>query len=409
MDTTVAINPSLPVATTPEVSSIGLYVHIPFCYTKCTYCDFNTYAGIEHLMEGVIDALDSELHQWSSHCQINEFGTVFFGGGTPSYIPPTSISRLLNTAGSCYGISADAEITIEANPDDIDIDRIIAWHEAGVNRLSIGVQSFNDAILTALSRRHSAEDALEAIQLARRYGISNVSIDLMYGLPQQSLADWKATLDRAIELRLPHLSLYCLQIEPNTPMAHSVAIGNLPRPDDDLAADMYEFAMDSLAIVGYDHYEISNWCLPGMRSAHNLGYWRNSTYLGVGPGAHSSLEGTRFWNVKSPKTYTNAIKRAASTPFASSTRITQGMVAIEGLETTSKAMQMSETMMLGLRLREGVSISSFNRRYQVDLLDLWSQEIGRLSDQGLVESDNGWLRLTRRGRLLGNEVFLQFV
>ena len=360
-------------------------------------------------MEDVIDALDSELHQWSSRRHINEFGTVFFGGGTPSYIPPTSISRLLTTARSCYGITDDAEITIEANPDDIDIDRINVWHEAGVNRLSIGVQSFNDAILTTLSRRHSAEDALEAIRLARRHGFSNVSIDLMYGLPSQSLADWNATLDTAVELRLPHLSLYCLQIEPNTPMAHSVTIGNLPRPDDDLAADMYELAMDTLATVGYDHYEISNWCLPGMQSTHNLGYWRNSAYLGVGPGAHSSLNGTRFWNVKSPRTYKDSIKRSASKPTANSTLITKGMLAIEGVETTSKAMRLSETMMLGLRLREGISTSSFERRHQVNPLDLWSREISRLSDQGLVESDNGQLRLTRRGRLLGNEVFQQFV
>lgn len=406
---TLTVQERASAATTSDCPRIGLYVHIPFCHTKCTYCDFNTYAGIEHLMDGVIDALDTELCLWAGYGLVNEFGTAFFGGGTPSYIPPGSISRLLNTANSRFGISDGAEVTLEANPDDINLERISAWRDAGVNRLSIGVQSFSDDMLVALSRRHSADDALEAIQLAHHNGFSNVSIDLMYGLPRQTLRDWKATLETVIDLQLAHLSLYCLQIEPNTPMAHNVAAGSLPKPDDDLAADMYELAMDMLDAAGYDHYEISNWCLPSMQSSHNLGYWRNSEYLGIGPGAHSNLSGARFWNVKSPRTYTDLIKRASSETMGASMLITEGVLAIEGIETTSEMMQKSETMMLGLRLREGVSIASFKHRYEVDPLELWGREVDWLLDGGLIEVDKGLVRLTRRGRLLGNEVFQKFI
>lgn len=360
-------------------------------------------------MDGVIDAIETELRLWSSYAKIDKFGTVFFGGGTPSYVPPNSISRLLHTASFSFGISDGAEITLEANPDDINLCAVSAWRDAGVNRLSLGVQSFNDHMLAALSRRHSAEGALEAIQLARRRGFSNISIDLMYGLPHQTIEDWNATLGTAIGLCLPHLSLYCLQIEPNTPMALSVKLDETPKPDDDLAADMYELAIDRLASAGYEHYEISNWCLPNMQSRHNLGYWHNSAYLGIGPGAHSNLDDARFWNVKTPRAYTEAIRRSAWVSEINSTHIAEGRLAIEGVETTSIEMQMSETMMLGLRLREGVSIAEFEHRFNADPLDVWACEIESLLALRLIKHDSGRLRLTRRGRLLGNEVFQKFV
>ena len=360
-------------------------------------------------MDVVIDAIDTELRLWSSHAKIDEFETVFFGGGTPSYVPPNSISRLLHTASSSFGIADGAEITLEANPDDINVCSVSAWLDAGVNRLSLGVQSFNDHMLAALSRRHSAEDALAAIQLARRRGFSNVSIDLMYGLPHQTSEDWNATLETAVGLRLTHLSLYCLQIEPNTPMERSVNLNETPKPDDDLAADMYELAIDFLASAGYEHYEISNWSLPEMRSRHNLGYWRNAAYLGIGPGAHSNLDDTRFWNVKTLGAYTQSIRRSASMSEINSTHIAEGWLAIEGIETTSIEMQMSETMMLGLRLREGVSIAEFEHRFNADPLDIWTREIESLLALRLIKHDGGRLILTRRGRLLGNEVFQKFV
>lgn len=388
---------------------LGLYIHIPFCLTKCTYCDFNTYAGIESMTSEVVDALDAELRLWSRRPDITEFRTVFFGGGTPSYIPSAAVERLLDTARTCVGVSDFAEITLEANPDDVQPDKLIHWRRAGVNRLSIGVQSFNDALLQSLSRRHSADDALAAINLARDHGYENLSIDLMYGLPNQTLKDWTTTLNVAIGLGPPHLSLYCLQIEPSTPMHRSVTAGVLPTPDDDLAADMYELAMDSLGDAGYEHYEISNWCFPNMRSAHNLGYWQNSRYLGIGPGAHSSLGGSRLWNVKSPKAYVDAINRARESSELRHPDIAPSAMAIEDLEVTSDATRMAETMMLGLRLREGIAMADFRRRFNLELRDIYKDEIADLRDLGLIEIAESRVRLTRRGRLLGNEVFQRFV
>ena len=390
-------------------SRLGLYIHIPFCLTKCTYCDFNTYAGIESMVGDVVDSLDTELRIWARRPDITEFSSVFFGGGTPSYIPAAAIQRLINTARTQVGTTNHAEVTLEANPDDVSRDKLIRWREAGINRLSIGVQSFDDDLLDSLSRRHSASDALDAIQLARASGFNNTSIDLMYGLPHQTLGIWTDTLNTAIELRLPHISVYCLQIEPSTPMHHNIESGSLPMPDDDLAADMFELAMDALGDAGYEHYEISNWCLPEMRCAHNLGYWLNSRYLGIGPGAHSNLGGCRFWNVKSPKAYINAIRGTGNAPKLRYPEPATNSVAVDDVEVTSDAMRMAETMMLGLRLSEGVSFAGFARRFGVSMMEVYCVEISALSDLGLVEIDYDRLRLTRRGRLLGNEVFQRFV
>ena len=392
-----------------SVCRLGLYVHIPFCLTKCTYCDFNTYAGIENMVGDVVNSLDTELRIWSSRPDITEFSSVFFGGGTPSYIPPAAIRRLTDTARTQVGIADRAEVTIEANPDDVRRDTLIQWRDAGINRLSIGVQSFEDDLLSSLSRRHSARDALDAIYLARNSGFDNTSIDLMYGLPNQTLMVWTDTLNTAIDLGLPHISLYCLQIEPSTPMHHSVKSGALPIPDDDLAADMYELAMDSLDDAGYEHYEISNWCLPDMRCAHNVGYWQNSNYLGIGPGAHSNLAGTRFWNVKSPKAYINAIRDTNKAPIPRIPEVAPNSIAVEDVEPTSDAMQMAETMMLGLRLREGISFAEFRRRFGIGLREVFTNEIADLCELGLIEIEDERVRLTRRGRMLGNEVFQQFV
>ena len=393
----------------PRDKRLGLYIHIPFCLTKCTYCDFNTYAGIENMVGEVVDSLDTELRLWCRRPDVAEFSTVFFGGGTPSYIPAPAIQRLLNTARTCAGVSDAAEVTLEANPDDVHPEKLMQWQEAGVNRLSIGVQSFNDSLLESLSRRHSADDALAAISLARDFGFDNISIDLMYGLPNQSLETWTASLKVAIGLNLPHLSLYCLQIEPSTPMHQSVLSGSLPTPDDDLAADMYEMAMDYLGDAGYEHYEISNWCFPNMRSEHNLGYWQNSHYIGIGPGAHSHLDGSRFWNVKSPRAYVNAIRHAGNTQESAFPNVARGSVAIADVETISDSTRMSETMMLGLRLREGVSLAEFRQRFKLDLQDAYEHEVTDLINLGLIEVVDNSLRLTRRGRLLGNEVFQRFV
>lgn len=388
---------------------IAVYVHIPFCLSKCNYCDFNTYEGIESLMPSFVDALSSEIGMWGTRLSHPEVSTAFFGGGTPSYLPAKSITLLSERLREAMNIAPGAEITLEANPDDVNAEKAHAWLEAGFNRISIGVQSFDDQILHALSRRHDSDQAISAVDTARTAGFENISIDLMFGLPNQSLTVWEHSLKRAIELETDHLSLYGLQIEPGTPLQRDVKRGVVPTPDDDLAADMYEMAMDYLCEAGYEHYEISNWAKPGFRSRHNLAYWLNQPYLGVGPGAHSSMMGRRFANMKSPRRYISAIVSASVSDEVADAPIEQGEIAVDFVEITSSEMAMSETMMLGMRLSEGMAKSEFQRRFGIPMSDVYGREISKLVSTGLIEDNGDRIRLTRHGMLLGNNVFESFI
>jgi oxygen-independent coproporphyrinogen-3 oxidase len=306
-------------------------------------------------------------------------------------------------------VMSGAEVTLEANPDDVRLDKVEAWQRAGFNRISVGVQSFDDAILASLSRRHCADDAVLAVDTARAGGFDNVSIDLMFGLPAQTLATWEETLQRAVALDTDHLSLYGLQIEPGTPLRRDVQLGTVPAPDDDIAADMYEAAMERLGDAEYEHYEISNWSKPGYRSEHNLTYWRNKPYLGVGPGAHSSMMGKRFSNLKSPRGYIRKISEAVPSESAGDVSINTGELAIDFVEDTSLSMAMSETMILGLRLSQGVSKHDFAHRFETPIGTVYGSEIDDLKASGLIEERGESIRLTRRGKLLGNNVFERFI
>ncbi len=376
-------------------SPIALYVHIPFCLSKCNYCDFNTYEGIENLMPSFVDALVAEIDLWTARLDGPEITSIFFGGGTPSYLRAESIARVMEAIDASAYVAPNAEITLEANPDDVDAVKSASWIDAGFNRISIGVQSFHDPLLGALSRRHSADDASDAVATARDAGFGDINIDLMYGLPNQSSSMWETTLRRAVDLETEHLSLYGLQIEPGTPLHRDVNRGTLPTPGDDLAADMYELAIETLDDAGYEHYEISNWAKPGHRSEHNLAYWLNKPYLGLGPGAHSSMSNCRFANMKSPRRYINTVA--------------EGSIAVDFTEITSSDMAMSETMMLGMRLAEGVSATEFRDRFGRSLESVYGSEIRWLERSGLVEHAGDRIRLTDRGKLLGNTVFEQFI
>ena len=355
---------------------IAVYVHIPFCLSKCNYCDFNTYEGIESLMPSFVNALSSEIGLWGTRLSRPDVSTVFFGGGTPSYLPAESITLLSERLREATNIVPGAEITLEANPDDVNAEKADAWLGAGFNRISIGVQSFDDQILHALSRRHDSDQARLAVATARSAGFENISIDLMFGLPNQSLTVWEHSLKRAIELETDHLSLYGLQIEPGTPLQRDVERGTVPTPDNDLAADMYEMAMDYLSKTGYEHYEISNWCKPGFRSRHNLAYWLNQPYLGVGPGAHSSMMDRRFANMKSPRRYISAIASASLSDEVVDAPVEQGEIAVDFVEVTSFEMAMSETMMLGMRLSEGMSEIRVPTSFRdFDERCLWARDI----------------------------------
>ena len=385
----------------------GLYVHIPFCATKCPYCDFNTYAGIESQMEPYLAALRKEIELWGAVLGGPRLETVFFGGGTPSYLPPGSLGMLLDAVRGSFGLAVEAEITAEANPDDLCAEKLASLLEAGVNRLSIGVQSLDDDLLRLLGRRHSAGEALEAFTTARSAGFDNVSIDLMYGLPDQTLEQWGATLATALGMRPSHISMYCLTLEGGTPMERDAAAGRIPVPDGDLAADMYLMAEVQTAEAGYRHYEISNWAIPGRESRHNLLYWRNRPFLGVGPGAHSYLDGHRFHNIRSPREYIRRLE--SGEPRAQpGGRLFDSIPVVEGAEPVDRGLEMAETMMMGLRLDTGIEPALFAARFGESPGEAYGEVIEEMEDDGLLEAGNDRIVLTPRGRLLGNEVFGRF-
>ena len=392
---------------------ISLYVHIPFCQTKCPYCDFNTYQGIETLIVPYVEALTLEVQLWGEALGHPRVNTIFFGGGTPSYIPPDLVGQLLSTVAEAFEFVPGAETTLEANPGDLSGPALSRLLELGVNRVSIGVQSLDDSLLSTLGRRHSSLEAIQAYRLARQEGFRSVNLDLMYGLPHQTMDQWKDTVGKSLQLMPPHLSLYCLTLEGGTPMEEWVRQGSVPEPDQDLAADMYTYARDTLAQAGYHHYEISNWAMPGFRCLHNLAYWLNRPYLGVGPGAHSCLWGHRFWDVASPRMYIQRVQEWASRPTAPVESRGGDMLpsipTLGGVEPIDAGLEMAETMFLGLRLLDGLSIEGFRARFSQDPIQLYGPQILELGEQGLLEHSDGVLRLTQEGCLLANQVFRRFL
>ena len=392
---------------------MGLYVHVPFCKTKCPYCDFNTYQGIENLIEPFLPAITSEITCWGDALAHPPVKSVFFGGGTPSYLPPGDIERILVAIQSSFKVDPAAEISIEANPGDLDEAACVGILNQGVNRLSIGVQSLDNDLLNLLGRRHQASEAVEAFQSARQAGFDNVNLDLMYGLPNQSMEQWQKTLSSLIELTPEHISLYALTIEEGTPMHRWAAEGKIPEPDSDLAADMYQHAREVLAEAGYHHYEISNWSLPDRACEHNLVYWENGPYLGVGPGAHSRLGDYRFWTVLSPRDYNTKAATWAdsgSRPLADLVETAlQGIPTLGGWEHLSLETTCSETMFLGLRLLDGLNLSEASAIAGTDLAKKFQTPIQECLNLGLLEQDGDCLKLTMQTYLVANQAFTRFL
>jgi oxygen-independent coproporphyrinogen-3 oxidase len=394
-------------------SGMGLYVHVPFCKTKCPYCDFNTYQGIENLIEPFLPAITSEITCWGDALAHPPVKSVFFGGGTPSYLPQGDIERILVAIQSSFQVDPAAEISIEANPGDLDEAACAGILHQGVNRLSIGVQSLDNDLLNLLGRRHQASEAVEAFQSARQAGFDNVNLDLMYGLPNQSMEQWQKTLSSLIELTPEHISLYALTIEEGTPMHRWAAEGKIPEPDSDLAADMYQHAREVLAEAGYHHYEISNWSLPDRACEHNLVYWENGPYLGVGPGAHSRLGDYRFWTVLSPRDYNTKAATWADSgvqPLADLVETAlQGIPTLGGWEHLSLETTCSETMFLGLRLLDGLNLSEASAIAGTDLAKKFQTPIQECLNLGLLEQDGDCLKLTMQTYLVANQAFTRFL
>lgn len=403
-------------------SMLSLYLHIPFCAHRCAYCDFNTYAGQEGLIPAYVDALRNEIRAAGEGTgSPRRVGTVFFGGGTPSLLTVPQFESILQTISTYFELVQDAELTFEANPGTVSADGLARLRQAGMNRISFGVQSANAEELHMLERTHSFPDVINAVKWARQAGFDNLNLDLIYALPEQTLQTWQNTLQRVVALHPEHLSLYALTLEHGTPFGRWASRGLLPLPDPDLAADMYEWAAAFLAEMGYVQYEISNWAVeksdrgpltvdrdsPSCSCRHNLQYWRNLDYLGLGAGAHGYAEGVRYSNVLRIKTY---IERLSDLEYPISNFSFPLTPATVNHHKNTPHEDMQETMMTGLRLTgEGVSADVFQTRFGVALTDVFGKEINELLGFSLLEWAGESLRLSERGRLLGNQVFMRFV
>lgn len=384
--------------------SISLYIHIPFCTTKCTYCAFNTYTNLEVLIPRFVSALAREVELVACSGVPAEVKTIFFGGGTPSLLSIGQFDQILEAVNRFYQVRADAEITLEANPNDLSLDYLVGLRRLGFNRISIGMQTAIASELVLFARRHNNDAVALAVSTARRAGFSSINLDLIYGVPHQTLDDWAVSLAAALALKPQHLSLYALGLEEGTPLKKWVERGQVAAPDDDAAADMYELATDRLAQAGYEQYEISNWAQPGFESQHNLQYWLNLPYIGLGPGAHGFAGGVRYSTVLSPRQYIQAIER---TQEPLDFPLSPAVAEFNQVDTDT---EIAETLIMGLRLtRQGIDRGVFRQRFGIDVIDRHRSVIEKYAAAGLLEYDEVRLRLTRAGRMLSNAIFRELV
>ena len=422
---------------------VSLYVHIPFCTHRCAYCDFNTYAGQESMIPAYVDALCKEIEFVASRFTSpngrrvkgeEEVHTIFFGGGTPSLLSTRQFESIFKSIRSNFTLTDDVEITIEANPGTVSYQNLLELRKIGINRISYGVQSANTEELHMLERTHNFFDVIEAVSNARKAGFDRqsqgVNLDLIYGLPEQSLQTWQTTVKRILDLHPEHISAYALTLEHGTPFGRWSSRGLLPLPDPDLAAEMYEWASEIFEANGYIQYEISNWAknlassgvegrrdtlyYPSYVCKHNLQYWRSLPYLAFGAGAHGYANGYRYSNVLRIKTY---IDRLVDLDHGVSNLEFPLSPATVNQHKQTLQDDISEFMMTGLRLtQEGVSEIEFQNRFGTRMQDVFGQEIEELLNLGLIESQTSDVsetsevfRLTERGRLLGNQVFMRFI
>ena len=364
-----------------EPTPAGIYVHVPFCLTRCGYCDFNAYAGMDELKPRYLSALLREAAMSSPGWAGTPFVSAFLGGGTPTTMRVEDLADLLAHLRSSFDLADDAEVSIEANPDTVDEASLRAIREAGYDRLSMGAQSFDPAVLAALERIHQPSSVRAAFGAARDAGYANVNLDLIYGAEGETLESWELTVRETVALAPEHVSAYALTIEPATPLGRAVAGGATPEPDPDLQAEMFMLACDLLRDAGYRHYEISNWARPGFECRHNLGYWERRPYVGLGAGAHAYRDDVRWWNVRPPEQYLSMVEA--------------GDLPIGGSESLDPSDAYLEEVFLRLRILEGVPASWFEEaRY------------GPFIETGLLEDELGQLVPTERGMLLLNELVL---
>jgi oxygen-independent coproporphyrinogen III oxidase len=374
---------------------LGLYLHIPFCASICNYCNFNRGLFEAGLKDRYVAALEQEIRSWRGTGSAAAADTIFFGGGTPSLLDPAEIARLVRACRDTFDVAADAEVTLETNPETSTRSRMERFREAGINRVSFGVQSFRESELQRLGRMHSVDRARDAVAEARAAGFDNLSLDLMMWLPQQSASDWRESVEALIDVGPAHASLYLLELYPNAPLKEEMARAGWSLAPDDDAAEMYLWSMKRLEDAGYQQYEISNVARPGFASRHNLKYWQDGEWVGFGCGAHSTFGGARWKNVASTEDYVR--------------RVTAGEPAAVERRELERHVRMEEALFTGLRLNEGLDLARLGARYDTDVWAKYGAALQPFVEAGLVVYTPGILRLTREGMLLANEVMAAFV
>ena len=384
----------------------SLYLHIPFCEHKCIYCDFysvvpaESETGHRSLEERFLSALKTEIELRAEDQRFHEpYETIFFGGGTPSLLHPSEIEKILNLLASRFAIQTNAEITLETNPGTVDKEKLRAFRSAGINRISMGIQSFHDEDLKFLTRIHTASEAKQCVRDCTAAGFENVSFDLIFSLPHQTLAKWKSNLEQAVELQPEHISCYSLIIEPETPLFRMVQLNQVTPIDSERDADLYEFTIDFLTSHGYEQYEVSNFARPAasgkpnFKCRHNLNYWNHTHYLGFGPSAHSFWKNERWWNIYDLSAY---IKQLG-----------ERTLPLAGGEHLTETQFMEEAIFLGLR-SEGIDLEQFRRRFSRDLSTENASIISELIQQGSARMESGRIRLTAKGYVLCDEICQTF-
>ena len=388
---------------------LGLYIHIPFCHTKCTYCDFNTYSGLENLIDDFSESIYKEINFWG----IREFykvDTIFIGGGTPSYVDTEIIKNILNKISDNFLLSKKPEITLEINPEDVSEKKALEWKEIGINRCSLGVQSLVNSELKIINRRHDSEKATETINILSKI-FNNISVDLIYGLPLQTKDSYIETLKKIISQNINHISCYSLQVEKGTVLDQQVNTNKINVDNDDLSAEMYKMTQKILLENDFENYEISNWSKENKLSQHNLKYWTMKPYIGIGPGSHSYIDNKRFSIIKSPKKYVDFFKK----PITNISSIREKILYLrennflDVYEKQLKENEILEFLMLNLRLRDGININNFKKRFDLDFEDLYLSKLDYFIKENIIFKKEDSYILSEKGKLFANEVANNFV
>lgn len=390
-------------------TALGLYIHIPFCHTKCTYCDFNTYSGIENLIDDFSNSIYKEIEFWKSN-EKYFIDSIFIGGGTPSYIDPKIIKNILLKTHQNFEISTEVEITLEINPEDVTKEKALYWKEIGINRCSLGIQSLQNEELRLINRRHDSKKALNSFEILKNI-FNNVSIDLIYGLPKQTKETYLNTLKSIVNKNPNHISCYSLQVEKGTVLNQQVVNSKISVANDDLSAEMYEITQKFLKENGFENYEISNWSKDNKYSLHNLKYWTMKPYIGIGPGSHSYINKKRFSIIKPPKIYINFFLNETKKINSIDAKIEylKKKNILEVYEIQTLENEILEYLMLSIRLKNGINTKHFQNKFKLNFEDLYYKKIEYyIKEDILIKINNNYI-LSDKGKLFANEVANNFV